>query len=200
MSSKTINNRTTEYDINDIFLKRFSSRAMSGEVVSHEELMTLFEAGRWAPSAFNAQPWRFVYAVSGTADFDLFFSFLMESNQVWCKKAGAFVVVLSKKTFNDKPNTKHLIDTGSAWENIALQGAEMNLVIHGIAGCYEEKIKNELNISSDYEIALMIAVGKKGAMEDLPEALREREKPSARKPLIEIVFEGKEGVNKLNNI
>ena len=108
---KTVNGRTTEYDISDVFLKRYSPRAMSGEGVSKEELMTLLEAGRWAPSAFNAQPWRFVYALKGTPDFDLFLSFLLEGNQIWCKNAGAFVVVLSKKTSHDKFNATHMLDT-----------------------------------------------------------------------------------------
>ena len=72
---KTINKRNTEYDVNDIFLNRYSPRAMSGELITTEELMTLFEAARWAPSSRNEQPWRFLYAMKGTPDFELFFSF-----------------------------------------------------------------------------------------------------------------------------
>ena len=194
---KTINERTTEYPVNDLFLKRYSPRAMSGEAFEREELMTLFEAGRWAPSAFNAQPWRFIYALKGTPDFELFLSFLMEGNQVWCKNAGAFVVVLSKKTSSGKNNATHLLDTGSAWENIALQGAEMGLVVHGMAGYKADVVIKELNINDDYEIGLMIAIGKPGKIEDLPEALQEREKPSDRNKLEEMVFEGKEGAKKI---
>ena len=74
---KTINNRTTEYPIEDIFLKRYSPRAMSGEKISKEELMTLFEAARWAPSASNIQPWRFIYATREMPEFQIFLSFLM---------------------------------------------------------------------------------------------------------------------------
>ena len=170
---------------------------MSGEGVSKEELMTLLEAGRWAPSAFNAQPWRFIYVLKGTPDFDLFLSFLMEGNQVWCKNAGAFVVVLSKKTSHDKVNPTHMFDTGSAWENIALQASEMNLIAHGMAGYNGEIVKKELNINDDYEIGLMIAIGKLGKIEDLPEPLQEREKPSDRNKLEEMIFEGKEGAKKI---
>ena len=194
---KTVNGRTTEYDISDVFLKRYSPRAMSGEGVSKEELMTLLEAGRWAPSAFNAQPWRFVYALKGTPDFDLFLSFLLEGNQIWCKNAGAFVVVLSKKTSHDKFNATHMLDTGSAWENIALQASEMNLIAHGMAGYNGEIVRKEFNVNDDYEIGLMIAIGKLGKIEDLPEPLQEREKPSDRNKLEEMIFEGKEGAKKI---
>jgi nitroreductase len=195
---KTINNRNTEYDINDIFLNRHSSRAMSGEAISKTEIMTLLEASRWAPSASNIQPWRFIYALKGTADFDLFLSFLMEGNQIWCKNAGAFIIGLSKKNTDDgKSNETHSFDTGSAWENIALQGSIMKLVVHGMAGYNVEPLRKELNIKDEYNVELMIAIGKPGEIEDLPEYLRERETPSQRKNLDEIAFEGKEGVQKL---
>jgi nitroreductase len=195
---KTINQRTTEYDIDDIFLKRYSPRAMSGKIISREELMTLFEAARWAPSAFNNQSWRFLYAINGTPDFDLFFSFLNEGNKSWCKKAGALVIGLSKKTSDDgRPSPKHSLDIGAAWENLALQATTINLVAHGMSGFNEEITRKELNISDDYQIELMIAIGDHGKTEDLPEKMQAGEKPSDRKKLEEIVFEGVEGTKKL---
>ncbi|MBP6904894.1 MAG: nitroreductase family protein [Candidatus Pacebacteria bacterium] len=195
---KIVNTRTTEYDINDIFLKRYSPRAMSGESISRNELMTLFEAARWAPSSRNEQPWRFLYAFKNTPDFELFFSFLTESNQLWCKQASVLIIGLSKKIGQDgNPNPKHSLDTGAAWENFALQGTNAGLVIHGMGGYHEEILRNELNLSNEYQIELMITVGKPGKIEELPEKLQEREKPSHRKNLEEIIFEGKEGVKKL---
>ena len=195
---KTINNRKTEYDIDDVFLKRFSPRAMSGEAVSKTELMTLFEAARWAPSSSNVQPWRFLYAYKGTPDFDLFFSFLKEKNQVWCHNAGALILLLAKKVRDDgTPHPTHSFDAGSAWENFALQGADMGLVVHPMAGYNAEPLRKELQIPDNYSTELMIAVGRPGAVEELPENLREREKPNDRKALEEIVFEGKEGVRRL---
>jgi len=195
---KTVNERRTEYDVDDIFLKRYSPRAMSGEAVSLVELMTLLDAARWAPSAFNAQPWRFLYAVRDTSDFDLFLSFLNESNQLWCKNAGAFVVVLSKNNREDGSlNSYSSFDTGSACENLALEGVKINLVIHTMAGFNSEVLRKELEIKDEYKIEVMVAVGKKGNAEDLPDYLREREKPSDRKNLEEICFNGKEGAKKL---
>ncbi len=189
---KTINNRTTKYPIEDMFLERYSPRAMSGESISKDELMTLFDAARFAPSSMNAQPWRFIYAMNKTPDFEKFLSFLMDGNKIWCTKASALVVVISKKNFdNGSPSVTHSFDTGSAWENLALQALKMNLVSHGMSGIHYDLIKEKLAIPDDYAVEMMIAIGKHGKIKDLPEPLRARETPNDRKPLEEIIFEGR---------
>ncbi|MEK9181881.1 MAG: nitroreductase family protein [Patescibacteria group bacterium] len=190
---KTINNRTTEYPIDDIFLKRYSPRAMSEETISKDELMTLFDAAHWAPSSYNAQPWRFIYAMRNTPEFDKLFSFLIDFNKDWCIKAAVLVVVISKKTFehNGKDNVNHSSDTGAAWENLALQAQTMNLVAHGMNGFDYGRAKTELGIPDDHNVEMMIAVGKHGKVENLPEAMRKGETPNTRKPLEEMIFEGK---------
>ncbi|MES3031674.1 MAG: nitroreductase family protein [Patescibacteria group bacterium] len=189
---KTINNRVTKYSIDDRLLKRYSPRAMSGEKISEEELMTLFEAARWAPSASNMQPWRFIYAMRDTPEFETLFSLLIQFNQDWCKNASALVVTLShKKHYKGHISRTHSFDTGAAWENLALQASEMNLIAHGMEGLDYEKAKESLGIPEDYAVEMMIAIGKHGKVENLPESLRPRETPSDRKPLEEIVFKGK---------
>ena len=189
---KNINHRTAEYSIDDVFLKRYSPRAMSGENISEEELMTLLEAARWAPSSSNSQPWRFIYATHDMPEFQNFLSFLMEGNRTWCEKAGALIVLLSKNTSEkNTPLTNHSFDAGSAWENLALQATNLNLVSHAMAGIYTDLIKEKLSIPEDYTVEIMIAVGMTGKVEDLPEPLREREAPSDRKTLKEIISKGK---------
>src|SRR5438309_2540679 len=84
--------RIADHEIDPLFLRRWSPRAMDGRPLSHVDLMTLFEAARWAPSSGNAQPWRFVYARAGTPYFDKFFDLLVEGNKPWCARAGALVV------------------------------------------------------------------------------------------------------------
>ena len=191
--SKKVNGRKTEYGINDIFLKRYSPRALSGETISKEELMTLFEAARWAPSSYNAQPWRFIYAMRDTPEFEKMFSLLVEFNQSWCKNASALVAVVSRKNFehNNKPSATHSFDAGAAWENLALQATSMNLVAHGMEGFECAMAKEKLGVPDDYSVEMMFAIGKHGKIEDLPENLRADETPNDRKPLEEIIFEGK---------
>ncbi len=188
---KILNNRNTNYPIDDVFLKRYSPRAMSGETISEEELMTLFDAARWAPSAFNIQPWRFIYAENGTEDFKKFISLLSDWNQVWCAKASVLIIVISKIRGDGHEYNTHSSDTGAAWENLALQATDMDIIAHGMSGFDYERAKTELNIPDEYKVEMAIAVGKHGKIEDLPENMRAGETPNDRKPLSEIIFKGK---------
>jgi nitroreductase len=91
---------------------------------------------------------------------------------------------------NGKPNPVHLFDVGAAFENIALQATAIGLVVHGMQGFDFEKAQSSLKVPDDYAVAAMFAAGRPAPTEVLPEALREREKPSDRKPVSEIICEG----------
>jgi len=174
------------------FVKRWSPRAMSGEHLYESDLMTLFEAARWAPSSYNAQPWRFVYAMRGTPAWQPLFDCLVEFNQTWCANAGALVVMCSRSRFehNDKPAPTHAFDTGAAWMSLALQGAMLGLVVHGMQGFDYDQAAKAIACAEPYQVQAMCAIGKPGKLEDLPEELQKKETPSNRKPLNEVVFEG----------
>ena len=191
-------NRKPEYEINPLILNRHSLRAMSGEPLSEEELLPLFEAAKWAPSSFNNQPWRFIYAERNSKHWNAFFNLLNEGNKSWCKNAGVLVVMISRKTmeFKEKPNPTHSFDAGAAWENLALEATSRGLIAHGMVGFDYEKARKELKIPGNFQIEAMCAIGKKGKIEDLPEALKEMETPNGRKQLKEIIMEGKFKENK----
>ncbi len=184
--------RKPDYPVNPLLFHRWSARAMSGEAVSREELMTLFEAARWAPSCFNDQPWRFVYVLQGSQDWPLFMDLLLPGNRVWAERAGALVMLLSSKTvaFNGKPSYSHSFDAGAAWQNFALQAYAMKLVVHGVLGFDHARARQTLNIPDGLHIETIIIVGKPGHDVDLPEAFLKKERPSGRKPLAELVREG----------
>ncbi len=183
--------REAEYPVDDIFINRWSPRAMSDDPVSKAELMSLFEAARWAPSSFNNQSWRFLYSLKDSESWDTYFNLLLEGNKTWVKNAGALVVILSKTTFdyNGKPSKTHAFDSGAAWQNFALQGSINGLVIHGMQGFNYDKTKSELQIPGEYEVQAMAAIGKPGDPNDLPEGLREKDIPSGRKNVSEIAIE-----------
>lgn len=186
--------RRADHEILDLFLRRWSPRAMSGEAVSHAELMRLFEAARWAPSTYNEQEWRFLFAHRDSEHWPTFFDLLVEGNQAWCKQAGVLVVVLSHKTFskNGKPNPVHTFDSGLATQNLLLQAAAMDLVAHGMAGFNQSKARSTLQIPDDCSVDAMIAIGKPGDPDDLPDDYRKMDlSPSSRKPVQEIAREGK---------
>jgi nitroreductase len=187
-----LKHRTADHPIESIFLRRWSPRAMSGEALTEVELLTLFEAARWAPSTFNEQEWRFLYARREGEHWQTFFNLLVEANQTWCDRAAVLVVVLSHKVFsrNGKPNPVHTFDAGAAFENLSLQAAAMNLVAHGMAGFHRSRARTELNVDDDYELEAMIAIGRPGNPDELPAELKEREVPSGRKRVSEIACEG----------
>ena len=183
--------RKPQQDIDEIFVNRWSPRAMVGQEIDEKTLFTLFEAARWAPSANNNQPWRFIYARRNTKHWETFFQLLAEGNQVWAKNAAVLIVIISKTTFdNGKPSITHSFDAGAAWVSLALQGSLAGLVIHGMQGFDYDKAKKILHIPDEYQVEAMIAVGKKGRKEDLPDYLQEREFPSSRKSIAELAMEG----------
>lgn len=185
--------RTPASAIEPLFIRRWSPRAMTGAPVNGETLDTLFEAARWAPSSYNEQEWRFLYAHRDGAHWPTFFELLAEGNRAWCHKAGVLVVVLSHKVFarNGKPNPVHGFDTGAAFENLALQGSAMDLVVHGMMGFDYDQARAVLMVPDDYAVEAMIAIGHPGDPDELPEELRKIEVPSQRKPVSELVREGK---------
>ncbi len=185
--------RKTEYPVNELILNRWSARSFSQEPISQTELMTIFDAARWAQNSFNNQPWRFIYARNGTEPWQTFLNLLVAANKVWAQHARVLVLVLSKKTFDydGRPSVTHSFDTGAAAQNMALQAASMNIVCHGMEGFDYDGARAVFKIPHDYQVEAMFALGKTGKKEDLPEKIRERETPSNRKPINEVVFEGK---------
>jgi nitroreductase len=187
-----LEHRKADYSVEPLLVARWSPRAMSGESLTNDEILTLFEAARWAPSTYNEQEWRFLYAQRETPQWPTFFDLLVEGNQAWCRQAALLVVVLAHKVFtkNGKPNPVHLFDSGCAFENLALQGTAMGLVVHGMQGFDYDKARTALNVPDDYAVAAMFAAGRPGDPNDLPQHLKERDKPTDRKPVKEIICEG----------
>lgn len=193
MTSKKPQQRRADHSIEPLILNRRSQRAMSGEAVTEQELNQLFEAARWAPSCFNAQPWKIFYARHGDAHWQNYFDLLVEFNQDWCKNAGCLLVIASDTLFprNQKFSATHAFDCGAAWQNLALQGAAMNLVVHAMAGFDYEAAHALLNMPENYQVQAMVAVGYPGDIEQLDESLHEDElTPSNRNKTETFVFNG----------
>lgn len=196
----THNGRTADHDIDPIFLDRWSPRAFTGEAMPDELLMSLFEAARWAPSASNIQPWRFVYAHRGTPQWGPLFHALMDMNQAWVRHASVLAYVLSDR-FRRRPdrepteNRSHSFDAGAAWVSLALQAQHIGWAAHGMGGFHVDKAHEALGApESDYRIEAAIAIGRPTDASVLPESYRAREVPSGREPVGGFVFEGRLGV------
>lgn len=185
--------RKSPYKIHPLILNRWSPRSMTGEEMSDEEIMPLFEAARWAPSSYNNQPWRFIYAKRNTPEWKHLFDLMIEFNQSWTKNAAVLVVVISRNTFehNNKPARTHTFDTGSAWMNLAIEAEVRGYVSHGMEGFDYEKARRVLGIPDHYTVEAMVAIGKRAPKEKLPPEMQSKEFPSDRRPLNEILMKGR---------
>ncbi len=191
--------RKTEYQCSNVFVTRQSPRALTADGVNKEVLLRMFEAAKWAPSSYNEQPWRFIYALNGEKGWDAILSSLVEFNQGWAKSCGALIVVCASKKFarNAKENKHASFDAGSAWMSLALQAQEMGLHTHAMAGFDPQKIVDSFSIPNSVEAIAVVAVGSKGPIESLPKEMQEQEIASGRKSVAEIAFEGE--YKNLNN-
>lgn len=190
------NTRIAEYAIDEQFIQRWSPRAFNDEAISEDTLRSFLEAARWAPSAYNSQPWRFLYARRDTPNWQRYLGLLNEFNRSWAQHASALVIILSKTTFTapgaseEGPALWHTFDTGAAWAHLALQASLSGWHTHGMAGFDQALTRQELKIPEGYDVHAAIAVGKLGDKTRLAEHLQARETPSPRKPLSELAAEG----------
>jgi nitroreductase len=193
----TANRRTSAYPIDPLFLERWSPRAFTGESIPEPELLGLFEAARWAPSSYNSQPWRFLYARRESQSFAQFLGLLNSFNQSWAQAAAALVILVSKTTLlppgadREVPSHTHSLDAGAAWALLALQATRSGWAAHGMAGFDRPRTAAELGVPADYRVEAAIAIGRPGDPALLPESLRAREQPSGRLPLSHVVCEGR---------
>jgi nitroreductase len=186
--------RQTDHAVDPLFIERTSPRSFTGEPIPDETLFSMFEAARWAPSSSNVQPWRFLYAKRDTPEWAALFETLMPFNQRWCDKASALVVFASDlhmmRGADRIVSPWHAFDTGAAWMSFALQAHKLGWATHGMGGFFNDKVRANLHVPDDFDINAVIAVGKQGPADALPDDLKAREEPTPRRPLAESLFHG----------
>lgn len=189
--------RTPAAPVDSRFVQRWSPRSFTGKPISTPELMSLFEAARWAPSTSNTQPWRFVYGLAGSPGFNAIFETLAPFNQGWARAASALIAILSAQqsvapgTTEAKPSPHHAFDTGAAWMSLALQAESMGWRTHAMGGFNAEALRAQLGVPEGFAVHCVVAVGEQGPRENLPAALQEREAPNGRQALEAMVAEGR---------
>jgi len=188
MNGKPSNPRTPDWDIDSMFVDRWSPRGFSGEPLTEREVHTLFEAARWAPSCYNEQPWRFVYATEPQARARLT-ACLVAKNRAWAGGAPLLMFLLARRHFQKTgaENRHAPYDAGAAWMALALQARKLGLYAHAMAGFNPDKAYETLGVSrEDTLVMTAIAVGRRGDASGLPEDLRLLESPNDRKPHAEV--------------
>lgn len=187
--TKTKMERTFKYEIMPEIKSRWSPRAFSNEKISKDDIMALIEAARYAPSCFNEQPWRFIVA-DNHETLTKIRSILAPSNQIWADKAPVLIIILSKKTFdrNGKDNYWNMFDAGTAWGYMSLEAQRRGLITHAMGGFSKDKTREAFEITDDYNIITVVAVGKYGNKENLTEELQDREHPETRMEIEELLL------------
>ena len=178
--------------VHELIRNRWSPRAFSEKPVSTEDLATILDAGRWAASSYNEQPWRFIVAPKQDhAAFEKLLGLLVPFNQAWAKSAAVLMLVVAKKTFshNNTPNGYGVHDAGAALATMALQATALGLHIHGMAGFDHDRARTELSIPDDFAVAAFSALGYLGSPDQLPDGAKQQELATrTRKPLSELAF------------
>jgi len=187
-----MNQRKANYPIDPLFTKRHSPRAIADMPIEKDKLMALFEAARWAPSSFNNQPWRYVYAFKGSETWAGLQDLLVPHNRLWTINAPVIIAAISHNLFsyNNQSSRTHSFDAGAAWENLALQAANMGLVVHAMEGFDYVGVRAYLSIPDTYTVEAMIVVGYPGKVENLPQDLRNGDlELTQRIPVEDFAFE-----------
>jgi len=188
--------RNPDHPIESLFFKRWSPRAYDASKMPQNDLNVILEAARWAPSAYNIQPWRFLYSMRDDQHWQKYLTLLDPFNKQWAQNASALVIIISDRLMpggmspHEKKSRTHSFDAGAAWAQLALQATSLGYQAHAMAGIYFDEIRKSLSIPENYHIEIAVAIGKAADPSKLPPELRSREIPSQRLPIEETSFFG----------
>jgi len=184
----------TSVPIHPILADRWSPRSFDpAALISTEDMTAFLEAARWAPSSYNFQPWRFIISRRGDETFQKICESLSGFNQVWAPTASALVaVVVEQKTEGHIYPPIALFDTGLAVSQLTVEAAHRGFIVHPMIGFDKEKMNKSFDISGQRDCIVVLAIGRQGPAENLPEGqAREREGlPRERNELSELVISG----------
>ena len=182
-------------EIHPYIVKRKSIVTFSEKQINDHIANSLFEAARWAPSSFNQQPWRFIYALrQDSKEFKYLHGLLYEGNKSWTTKASLLGISITEtvSSHNQKPNKYSFHDVGLAMGGLIFQAMHLGLQVHQMGGFDGVKAKQILQIPHPFEPVAMFAVGYASDNPDsFPSDLKKREEtPRKRREINETVFRG----------
>jgi len=175
----------------DVFAERWSTRIFDADApIDEDALASALEAARWAPSAGNTQPWRFIVARRGTPAHSAIVSTLTGFNPRWAPAASALVVVLARTESEDGTPLRWAgYDTGQAAAFFVAQAHASGLYAHQMGGFDRSALATAFDLDAALDPMTVIAVGALGDVDAASEELRAREAaPRPRRPVAESVI------------
>lgn len=188
---------STDHPVHDLIKSRWSPYGYSDKPVAEDDLLSLFEAARWAASSYNEQPWSYIVATKDDPEeFERLLGCLVEGNQPWARHAPVLVLCVATMKFkrNDKPNKAAIHDLGLAAGNVCFEATARGLFVHQMIGILPDVARQTYSIHAGSEAVTAMAIGYAADPETLSDQIKERDTtPRQRKPLFEFVFSGKWG-------
>lgn len=185
----------SDHALHELIRERWSPIAFANQSIAAEQLGSLLEAARWAPSCFNEQPWRFVLARREEEEaFARLGACLVPANWDWAQHAAALVLTAVAEHFahNDKPNAWAQHDLGLATAQLILQAQAFGIAAHLMAGFDGQKARDLLGIPEGFTPVTAMALGYASGGQDLEERQQARHlAPRQRRSLASIAFSGR---------
>ncbi|UIX29461.1 nitroreductase family protein [Streptomyces sp. GQFP] len=188
MSPRTAN---TAVAVHPLLAERWSPRSFdAAHTIGDEELVSLLEAARWAPSAYNRQPWRFLVGRRGDSTYEQIFGALGSTNRRWAGNSSLLVAAVAGERLDDgTPLYGSAYDTGLAVAQLSVQAHALGLHTHQMGGFDRDRLRTSLGVPDGYQPQSVTAIGALAAADLLPPDLRERETAAReRRPLAETFF------------
>ena len=181
--------REAQSGIHELLARRWSPKSFSPRLVESGKLTRLFEAARWAPSSYNAQPWSFIVAAREDAEgYNRLLSALVDVNRQWARKAPVLILAVAKLDFSHvtRANRHAFYDVGQAVANLTVEATALGLQVHQMGGFDPNAARELFAIPAGYEPVAVLALG-------YPDGPPEAPATRTRKPLTDFVFSGSWG-------
>ena len=181
---------STAVPVHPLLAERWSPRGFDRRhQVGDDQITALLEAARWAPSASNSQPWRFLVTRRGEQAHGQLFAALAPGNQAWAHAASALILVAARTAADATPQPWALYDTGQAVASLVTQAQAQGLAVHQIGGFDSDAVRAEFGLDQALTPVVVLAVGRANPDAELPRHLAARETaPRTRHPVSDLLL------------
>ncbi|WP_112134991.1 nitroreductase family protein [Glycomyces dulcitolivorans] len=163
---------TTAVPIHPLLASRHSTRAFTPDVdLSDAQVAALLEAARWAPSAGNTQPWRFLLARRETGEFKRVLDCLNPGNRDWASHASALLVAVRTDANAKGPLSHAMYDLGQAMAHLTFQAAAEGLTVRQMGGFDAAALAAEFDLEAPLVPTTVAAIGVAGDPAALAESV-----------------------------
>jgi nitroreductase len=187
---------STTVPVHPLLAERWSPRGFDrAHELGDQALTALLEAARWAPSAQNSQPWRFLVTRRGEQAHTRLFAALAPGNQVWAGKASALILVAARTAGDDgQPHPWALYDTGQAVAALVTQAQADGLAVHQMGGFDTGAVRAEFGLDDTLTPVVVLAIGRRDGSTELPEPFAALETaPRVRRPVADLLLTASAG-------